>query len=149
MSRPTKSIVAGALLFLTGACAQPPEHLEIRVHYLGHASFLFTLDNGLTVLTDYGQSMAYGLNSPVFELGDARPDVMTLSHNHVDHAGGELPEGVAPPITAGEGYEAQGLTITPIPTFERTLDAPEETVTASRSRTPASTRLRDHPHRHR
>ncbi len=99
----------------------------VRVHYLGHAAFLFTLDNGLTVLTDYGQSMAYGLDSPVFELGDARPDVVTLSHDHVDHAGGELPEGMAPPITAGEGYETRGLTITPIPTFERTLDAPDNT----------------------
>ena len=99
----------------------------VRVHYLGHAAFLFTLDNGLTVLTDYGESMAYGLDSPVFELGDVRPDVVTLSHDHVDHAGGELPEGVAPPITAGAGYETRGLTIMPIPTFEQTLDAPDNT----------------------
>jgi len=127
MIRSIKPLVSGALLLLSVACAQAPERSLIRVHYLGHASFLFTLDNGLTVLTDYGESMAYGLNSPVYELGGARPDVVTLSHNHADHAGGALPEGVGPLITGAAGYESRGLTITPIPTFEQTLQTPDNT----------------------
>jgi len=122
MSRSIKLLISGALLLLSGACAQPPHQSPIHVYYLGHAAFLFTLDNGLTVLTDYGESMAYGLDSPVFELGDARPDVVTLSHDHVDHAGGELPIGVSQLVTGGAGYETRGLTITPIPTFERSLE---------------------------
>ena len=79
----------------------------MQAHYLGHAAFLLEFPTGLTVLTDYGESRAYGLDSPVFELGAVRPDLVTYSHDHADHAGGELPEGVGRVIRNGEGVEAR------------------------------------------
>jgi L-ascorbate metabolism protein UlaG (beta-lactamase superfamily) len=65
------------------------------VHYLGHAAFLLRLDNGVTVLTDHGESRAYGLDSPIYDIGALRPDVVTRSHDHADHAGRGLPEETA------------------------------------------------------
>lgn len=98
----------------------------VHVHYLGHASFLLTFGPGsqdpITVLTDYGESRAYGLDSPVYPLGEVVPDIVTLSHDHADHAGGILPEG-SYPVLKGEGmFERGDLTITPIPTYEGNTD---------------------------
>jgi L-ascorbate metabolism protein UlaG (beta-lactamase superfamily) len=125
MIRPTTSVIASGLILLTAGCSQPPERSTVQLHYLGHAAFLVTFPNGLTVLTDYGESRAYGLDSPVFDLGEVRPDIVTLSHDHADHAGGELPAGVGRLVTDGRSYEARGLRATAIPTFERSLDAPD------------------------
>jgi L-ascorbate metabolism protein UlaG (beta-lactamase superfamily) len=92
------------------------------VHYLGHASFLLTFDDTLQVLTDYGESNAYDLNSPIFPLGESRPQVVTLSHDHLDHAGGRVPP-VYDTLLRGHGSFRRGaLDITPIPTFEADLD---------------------------
>lgn len=105
---------------VTGCLASPGP--EVSVHYLGHAAFLLTFDDSLQVLTDYGESNAYGLNSPVYPLGDSRPEVVTLSHDHADHAGGRLPP-VYDTILRGQGaYRRGDLTITPIPTFEADLE---------------------------
>jgi L-ascorbate metabolism protein UlaG (beta-lactamase superfamily) len=105
-------------------CAAPPGP-EVSVHYLGHASFLLTFDDTLQVLTDYGESNAYGLSSPVHPIGEARPQVVTLSHDHPDHAGGEPPP-VYDTILRGQGtYRRGDLTITPIPTFEADLETPD------------------------
>jgi len=80
---------------------------------------------GPTVLTDYGASNAWGLDSPIYPLGTVRPDVVTRSHDHLDHAGGTLPEGI-PHLLMGEGtFETDGLTVTPIPTFEGPLSEPD------------------------
>ena len=58
---------------------------EIQIYYLGHSSFIFHFDNGLTILTDYGRSCAYGLDSPIYDLGHFMPDIVTYSHHHEDH----------------------------------------------------------------
>lgn len=104
--------------------AQPP---VVRVHYLGHASFVLDFGPGIRVLTDYGKSRAYGLDSPVFGLGGLVPDAATFSHGHEDHAGGELPEGVRRVLRDGAGIELGGVMVVPIPTFERSLDRPDNT----------------------
>lgn len=114
------------LLSLAVACTRPSDPV-VTVHYLGHAAFLIRFDSGLTVLTDYGESRAYGLDSPVFPLGAARLDVATRSHDHADHAGGELPEEVGSLLANGEGFEGRRLTITTIGTYERTLEVPDNT----------------------
>jgi len=118
-------IMATGTLLATAACSDRAPAPPATVHYLGHAAFLLSFDNGLTVLTDYGESRAYGLDSPVYGLGGLRPDVVTRSHEHPDHAGGSLPEGYGRLVTDGAGFEGNGLAITPIPTFEGTLEAPD------------------------
>ncbi len=106
---------------LTAGCSGAGPEAVIRIHYLGHAAFLLTCDNGLTVLTDYGESNAYGLDSPVHAPGSLTPDVVTISHAHPDHAGGTLPPAVGRMLRDGEGFEGKGLRLTAIPTFEQSL----------------------------
>jgi len=122
----TLRFTAALVLVLTaGGCARSPSPPSIDVHYLGHAAFVLTFDDSLTVLTDYGASRAWELDSPVYDFGAVRPDVVTRSHDHLDHAGGELPDGIGRLLTGNEQYAGQGLTITPIPTFERSLETPD------------------------
>lgn len=58
---------------------------SLLVHYLGHSSFLLRFGNGISVLTDYGESNAYGLESPIHLLGNVKPTIMTFSHRDADH----------------------------------------------------------------
>jgi L-ascorbate metabolism protein UlaG (beta-lactamase superfamily) len=101
----------------------------VDLHYLGHASFLLTFGPGsrdaITVLTDFGESRAYGLDSPIHPIGDFTPDVVTVSHDHADPAGGELPPGSFTILRGDEAFERGDLTITPIPTYEGSLEAPD------------------------
>lgn len=121
------TVAVGTLLLTTHACTPEPHPPSVHVHYVGHAAFLLTFDNGLTALTDFGESNAYGLDSPVHELGGVVPDVVTRSHDHADHAGGALPAGIGRLLTGGEGFAERGLTITPIGTYEGSLDASDNT----------------------
>jgi L-ascorbate metabolism protein UlaG (beta-lactamase superfamily) len=57
----------------------------MRIHYLGHASFVLRFENGESILLDYGVSNAYGLASPVFDLSGAEPSIVAFSHDHPDH----------------------------------------------------------------
>jgi len=116
------SVLLAASLFFSGGCAPPP---EVTVHYLGHSSFLLQFGEGPTVLTDYGESNAYGLDSPIFSLGEVIPEILTISHNHADHFGGDLPPGIETTLTGGESFRSGKLTITPIPTFESSLVRPD------------------------
>jgi hypothetical protein len=74
---------------------------------------------------DFGESRAYGLDSPVFDLGGAIPNVVTQSHQHADHSSGALPEGIDTILTGAHSYTEGRMTITPIPTFEGSLEAPD------------------------
>jgi len=57
----------------------------LRFHYLGHSSFVLRFADGVSVLTDYGKSNAFGLESPIHDLGDLHPDVVLYSHHDEDH----------------------------------------------------------------
>jgi L-ascorbate metabolism protein UlaG (beta-lactamase superfamily) len=106
---------------------RPPQP-DIIIHYLGHASFVLQFDNGVTVLTDYGTSNAYGLDSPIYGLGSLRPDVVTYSHtDHVDHCCDQVPDGVSHTLTALEDLNLKGLVIEALPTCERSLQEPDNT----------------------
>ena len=64
----------------------------LQVHYLGHSSFVLRFADGVSLLTDYGRSNAFGLDSPIFDLGDLHPDVVLYSHHDHDHdRGAEFP----------------------------------------------------------
>lgn len=111
-----------AFAFLLVGCSPAP---EVSVHYLGHASFVLKFGDGPVVLTDYGESNAYGLDSPIHGLGEMVPDIVTLSHEHADHAGGELPEGIGTLLDTDQAFSQGSLTITPVPTHETTLLRPD------------------------
>ncbi len=94
----------------------------VCIHYLGHASFMFEFDNGLTMLTDYGRSRSYGLDSPVYGIGDFRPDILLYTHtHHEDHAGGIAPKNVPAVIKGPDMLQLKGLRLRPVPTFEQDL----------------------------
>jgi L-ascorbate metabolism protein UlaG (beta-lactamase superfamily) len=61
----------------------------LRLHYLGHSSFVLRFANGVSVLTDYGKSNSFGLDSPICDLGDLKPDVVLYSHHDDDHDRGD------------------------------------------------------------
>lgn len=109
------------ILGVSGCLGAPENKGSVEVDYLGHASFLMTFPNGTTVLTDYGASRAWGLDSPVYPLGGVVPDYATLSHDHLDHGGGVFPEGVEVLRLGEPPPDLDGLSITFIPTFERQL----------------------------
>lgn len=116
-----------AVVVLLASCASapdtspefkmPPAKPEVQIHYLGHSSFLFTFDNGVTLLTDPGQSRAYGLDSPVYELGDFKPSIVTFSHHHPDHDRGQSFPGAT--VLDGKGVTMKGITIEAIPVSEK------------------------------
>ena len=103
--------------------AQP----TVQVQYFGHASFLLQFDNGISVLTDYGQSNAYGLDSPICELMGVEPDIFIFSHNHPDHKRPDLKMDQAHILTEMDSLSLQGLQITPIRTSEMAVGVEDNT----------------------
>ena len=61
----------------------------LQIHYLGHSSFVLRFGNDISLLTDYGKSNAFGTDSPIYDLGDLRPDVVLYSHHDDDHDRGD------------------------------------------------------------
>ncbi len=95
----------------------------IYIHYLGHASFLLQFDNGISILTDYGQSNAYGLDSPIYDWMGAEPDIVTFSHAHPDHKRPGVNFEQACTLTDAGRLCLQGLEINPIRTSEKSIEA--------------------------
>jgi L-ascorbate metabolism protein UlaG (beta-lactamase superfamily) len=92
---------------------------DLRLHYLGHASFILSFDNGVDLLTDYGQSYAYGLDSPVYDVGHFQPTVVTYSHHHADHDRGHVFSSAQ--ILNGEDWTLKGLNLQAIPVSENQI----------------------------
>ena len=99
------------LLFGGMLCAGP----EISIHYMGHSSFVLEFDNGVTVLTDYGTSNCWGLASPICEIGDFVPTVLTYSHRHDDHYNeARKPAGALYQLEGTDSLDLDGLSIRPV-----------------------------------
>ncbi|HNT78251.1 MAG TPA: MBL fold metallo-hydrolase [Anaerolineae bacterium] len=98
---------------------QAPAVPGIRIHYLGHAAFILSFDSGVTVLMDYGQSRAYGLDSPIGDLGDFQPTVVTYSHHHADHDRGQSFAGAQ--ILNGENLVLEDVTFQAIAVSENAI----------------------------
>ncbi|HMB22603.1 MAG: MBL fold metallo-hydrolase [Chloroflexota bacterium] len=99
----------------------------VHIHYLGHASFFLRFDNGISVLTDYGESNSYGLNSPIHDLMGMEPDIVTFSHAHPDHQRPGVEFKRARVLTGMDSLHLQGLEITPRQTSEASLDDADNT----------------------
>lgn len=131
-------IALAGLLMVAGCGPRRTPVPSASLHYLGHASFVLTFEDTLTVLTDYGESNAYGLDSPVHSLATLVPDIITRSHEHSDHAGGTLPEGPirhmisgmeslsAASVDQGQRFQMGNLRISTIPTHEGPLKTPPD-----------------------
>jgi L-ascorbate metabolism protein UlaG (beta-lactamase superfamily) len=92
---------------------------DIFVHYLGHASFVLQFDNGVSILTDYGTSYSYGLDSPIYDLEGFRPTIVIYSHQDTDHYRGVSFEDAQ--VLTGQGrLSLSGITIDSFPATERT-----------------------------
>lgn len=87
LSRPAASELQPPAPGLADGTDRPP---AIRLHYLGHSSFIFRFDNGVTLLADYGKSNAYGLDSPVYDAGTGPFTAVLYSHHHPDHDRGQV-----------------------------------------------------------
>ncbi len=94
-----------------------PSAPDIHIHYLGHASFILFFDDGLSLLTDYGESCAYGLDSPIYEFGTLQPDIVTYSHHHADHDRGSTFTGAR--VVDGADLKLKDITFTAIPVTEK------------------------------
>jgi L-ascorbate metabolism protein UlaG (beta-lactamase superfamily) len=97
-----------------------PEDPLLRIHYLGHSSFVLRFADGVSLLTDYGKSKAFGLDSPIHDLGDLHPDVVLYSHHDDDHDRGDEFEG-ATILDGAHLYEEvgfDGIVFEPIKTRE-------------------------------
>jgi len=94
----------------------------MRIHYLGHASFVLRFENGQSLLMDYGVSNSYGRHSPVFSISGAEPSIVTFSHDHLDHRRPDISFSTARVLAGGGDLALEGLTIRSIPTSETSMD---------------------------
>lgn len=94
--------------------------LPLRLHYLGHSSFVLRFGNGVSALTDYGRSNSFGLDSPIHDLGAFRPDIVLYSHHDPDHDRGErFPDArVVDGPTLTKTVEIDGIAFEPLRTSE-------------------------------
>jgi len=95
----------------------------VRIHFLGHAAFILQFDNGLSVLSDYGDASRTGWGVEVFGFGDFQPDIVTYSQTHHPDHYLEMEFKGARILTGDASLSKAGLVITPVPTHELTMDS--------------------------
>ena len=66
-------------LMLIGPCGFGGEPTEVTFTHYGHACFLITTSNQTRILTDPMKLEGYNISDTV------KPDVVTVSHRHIDH----------------------------------------------------------------
>lgn len=54
---------------------------EVSLHYLGHSAFVLRFDNGVTILTDDGESRQYGVGG-VHAIGNLEPEIVIYAHHY-------------------------------------------------------------------
>jgi len=103
----------------------------IKLHYLGHSSFIFLFDNNINIVTDYGKENAWldwGWDSPILDIGELIPDVMTFSHEHEDHYDPQrIPKGVKYILKDLDYLSINGIEIIPIRTCESDINIESNT----------------------
>jgi len=107
------------------------DHLQrkddsVTIHYLGHSCFYIDFCGEVAVLTDYGKPDAYkeyGWSSPIRDIGDLHPDILTYSHLHEDHYDPERAKAMQAKPYFGDGVLSyKGLTINPIGLSEKNIN---------------------------
>ena len=85
--------------------------MEMKVKWLGHASFLITAENGTRIITD---PYTTGGNIKYEEIAEAA-DIVTVSHEHGDHNNAAAVQG-NPKVVKGT-TEVKGIKLKGIPTY--------------------------------
>lgn len=80
------NILILAVTFLT-LTVRPQEACEVSVRYIGHSCFLITTSKGVQILTDPVEFKGYHFPKGI------KPDIVTISHNHIDHNRVDVVEG--------------------------------------------------------
>ena len=119
-------------LLLFSTLCHPPTHVSVTIHYLGHSAFILQFENGISVVTDYGHPnawKAWGWDSPIHDIDNLVPDVMTFSHTHHDdhYDPDRIPQEAAHILTEMDSLNIKGLSIRPIRTCETSLETEDNT----------------------
>lgn len=115
----TRLCIALILLFTLPPSLSKAQ-IDIKIHYLGHASFLMDFID-FTAVTDFGTSNCWGYNSPIYGFGDLIPTIMSFSHYHDDHYDPESqPAGVPYILDMTDTLSLMNLFVTPVRTCETT-----------------------------
>jgi len=97
---------------------------EVKIHYLGHSAFLLLFDDESSVLCDYGDENAWaenGWNSPIYDIGNLQPTVITYSHLHEYHFAPRRINSQNSFIYIGDSAQIGKLSMRSIPTSEDDL----------------------------
>ncbi|MFH1227590.1 MAG: MBL fold metallo-hydrolase [Planctomycetota bacterium] len=87
----------------------------MKIKWLGHSAFAFSLDSGPIIITDPFDSSAYN-GAIKYPKIDIKADIVTYSHNHPDHCNRNLPG--RPRVFDQPGdYNISGIKIKGVPTF--------------------------------
>lgn len=89
----------------------------MKIRWLGHAAFTLTTEQGQVILTDPYEPNCYD-GALRYSKITVNPDVVTLSHDHADHACALSLLGGKPQVINKEGaYEVTGIKIKGISSF--------------------------------
>jgi len=92
------------------------------IKFLGHSCFLIKSDNGLSIMTDPYKSGAYGGALTYSQITDVC-DIVTLSHDHEDHA--ELNSLPTQPLVIKADCRARGIDFDIIDSFHDDVQGKE------------------------
>lgn len=128
--KPNRQIIGSMLFIITLCLYSGLSHAEdtvVKIHYLGHSAFVLQFDNGINIVSDYGHYNAWvdwGWDSPIHDIGNLIPDVMTYSHtNHDDHYDPErIPEEVTHILTELDTLVIEGIHVKPVRTCEESIN---------------------------
>ena len=86
----------------------------MKVKWLGHATFLVTSDAGVKIITDPYVTGAFGLNYG--EIKESA-DIVTVSHDHADHANVAAIQGNPEVVNEASPVEIKGIKFSGVSTY--------------------------------
>jgi len=88
----------------------------MKITWLGHAAFLFTCENNMTILTDPYEHGSYG-GAVQYAPITVAADIVTVSHAHPDHCALDTLSGSPRIINAAGEYSVNNIDIKGVDTF--------------------------------
>ena len=91
----------------------------VGVHYLGHAAFILSFDDGVTILMDDGESRTYCHVAPARDFGTLAPNIVVYAHPDMARENWEFP---GAEVVSGSDFKRGDVEIRAIPVTEDVLD---------------------------